>query len=204
MQSAKKIVEIVSTGKMKILEDFISKTPPGVFEMLKIKGIGPKKISVIWKEMGIENIGELLYACTENRLLLYPGFGKKTQENVIESIEFYLSQQGNYLYAQVEQLATELQVYFKKLLNADGVKITGDFARQSETVDTLEYVIPLPAGIISAKVDSLKEFEQVEKNDQFFAYQYNHGIVVKIYPSTTQILLKRLLQPLGRPSLYRL
>lgn len=61
---SKKIIEIISTAKMKILEDLILKTPPGIFEMLKIKGIGPKKIAVIWKEMEIENIGELLYACT--------------------------------------------------------------------------------------------------------------------------------------------
>jgi DNA polymerase (family X) len=85
---AKKISEILSTGKMKILEDLILKTPEGIFEMLNIKGIGPKKISLIWKEMGIENIGELMYACNENRLLLYKGFGRKTQDNVIESIEF--------------------------------------------------------------------------------------------------------------------
>jgi DNA polymerase (family 10) len=46
-------------------------------QMLNIKGIGPKKITVIWKEMGIESIGELLYACNENRLTLYKGFGEK-------------------------------------------------------------------------------------------------------------------------------
>ena len=70
--------------------------------MLNIKGIGPKKISTIWKEMEIESIGELLYACKENRLKLYKGFGEKTQQNVIETIEFYLSSQGSYLYPQVE------------------------------------------------------------------------------------------------------
>ena len=188
---AKKIIEIISTGKMKILEDLIEKTPAGIFEMLKIKGIGPKKIAVIWKEMGIENTGELLYACNENRLLLYPGFGKKTQENVIESIEFYLSQQGSYLYAQVEQLATELQVYFKKIFSNEEIKITGNFARQSETVDTLEYVIPLPAKIISDKVDELKEFDQVEINSEFLSYQYNGGIMIKIYPSTNADLIKK-------------
>jgi DNA polymerase (family 10) len=102
---AQKIIEILSTGKMKILEDLILKTPEGIFEMLKIKGLGPKKISLIWKEMGIENIGELLYACNENRLLLYKGFGKKTQDNVIESIEFYLSQHGSFLFSKVEKLS---------------------------------------------------------------------------------------------------
>jgi DNA polymerase (family 10) len=62
--------------------------------MLQIKGIGPKKISTIWKEMEIESIGELLYACNENRLLLYKGFGEKTQKNIADNIEFYLKSQG--------------------------------------------------------------------------------------------------------------
>lgn len=194
---SQKITEIISTGTMKILEELILKTPPGIFEMLKIKGLGPKKISLIWKEMGIENIGELLYACTENRLLLYPGFGKKTQENVIESIEFYLSQQGSYLYAQVEQLATELQVYFKKLFSVEAVKITGDFARQAETIDALEYVIPLSQKIISDKINSLQEFEDQEKTDDFISYKYNDGITVKIYPCTSANLIRTTFETTG-------
>lgn len=112
----KNILEILLTGKMEILENLILKTPEGILEMLKIKGIGQKKISLIWKEMGIENIGELLYACNENRLLLYKGFGKKTQDNVIETIEFYLSQQGSFLFAQVEQLAHDLEIFFTKII----------------------------------------------------------------------------------------
>jgi DNA polymerase (family 10) len=133
----KKISEILSTGKLKILEDLILKTPKGILEMLKIKGIGPKKISLIWKEMEIENIGELLYACNENRLLLYKGFGKKTQDNVIEEIEFYLSQQGSFLFAQVENIAGDLQIFLQKLFSSPEIKITGDFARHAEALDVL-------------------------------------------------------------------
>ena len=87
--SAQKIDELLKTGKLKILEELIQNTPPGVLEMLNIKGIGPKKINSIWKEMEIETVGELLYACKENRLKLYKGFGEKTQQNIIDTIEFY-------------------------------------------------------------------------------------------------------------------
>src|SRR5580704_6568594 len=67
----KKIVEIIETGELRLLQQYISSTPPGVIEMLQIKGLGPKKIATIWKEMEIESVGELLYACQENRLLLF-------------------------------------------------------------------------------------------------------------------------------------
>ena len=92
--TAKKIAEMLETGKLGVLSEYIEKTPPGVIEMLNIKGIGPKKIQTIWKEMEIESIGELLYACNENRLTLYKGFGEKTQANVQESIEFYQISKG--------------------------------------------------------------------------------------------------------------
>ena len=107
--SAQKIEELLKTGKLKILEELIQKTPPGVLEMLNIKGIGPKKINSIWKEMEIESVGELLYACKENRLKLYKGFGEKTQQNIIDRIEFYNRHKGSYLYAQVALIAPEVE-----------------------------------------------------------------------------------------------
>ncbi|MEO6963522.1 MAG: helix-hairpin-helix domain-containing protein, partial [Puia sp.] len=98
----KQIMEIMDTGALTQLRDIIQKTPSGVIEMLQIKGLGPKKISTVWKEMEIESIGELMYACNENRLMLYKGFGEKTQHNIRDTIAFYLKSQGSFLFAEVE------------------------------------------------------------------------------------------------------
>src|SRR4029079_14644813 len=99
------------------LNEIISKTPPGIMEMLNIKGIGPKKIATIWKEMEIESIGELLYACQENRLKLYKGFGEKTQQNVIETIEFYLKSKRSFQFPQIEAMYEGLESFFRKLFS---------------------------------------------------------------------------------------
>src|SRR5687767_4015126 len=107
----RKVAEMLDTGHLQVLNDLISATPPGVIEMMNIKGIGPKKIHTIWKEMQIESIGELLYACNENRLTLYKGFGEKTQVNVITAIEFYLLNQGHFLYAQLEEIYPQIDSY---------------------------------------------------------------------------------------------
>src|SRR5690606_22865068 len=117
-----------------------------------------KKIHLIWKKMEIENVGELLYACYENRLLLYKGFGKKTQDNVIESIEYYLSHQGSLHYAQAEPLVWELVTYFKQVFSTKDVYITGDFARQEETVDMLEFVITIDNEILVENLLSSPDF----------------------------------------------
>src|SRR5688500_17935747 len=117
--TGKKIIEIISTGRLKALEDLVLKTPAGILEMLSIKGLGPKKIAVIWKEMEIESPGELLYACNENRLLRYKGFGEKTQKNVQDSINFYMKSQGSHLYAQVESYAWEINKVLKKQFSSE-------------------------------------------------------------------------------------
>ena len=137
---SKKILEIQQTGELKALQEIIHKTPPGVIEMLQIKGLGPKKIATIWKEMEIESVGELLYACQENRLLLFKGFGEKTQQNVRDAIEFRLRHAGSLLYAEAEELALRLDAALKAALPNEQFALTGEFRRQLEVVTKLQWV----------------------------------------------------------------
>jgi len=137
---SKKILEIQQTGELKALQEMIHKTPAGVIEMLQIKGLGPKKIATIWKEMEIESVGELLYACQENRLLLFKGFGEKTQQNVRDAIEFRLRHAGSLLYAEVEELALRLDAALKAALPNERFALTGELRRQLEVVTKLQWV----------------------------------------------------------------
>ncbi len=191
------ILEILSAGTMQFLEELIKKTPEGIFEIMKIKGLGPKKISIIWKEMGIENLGELLYACNENRLELYKGFGKKTQQNVIESIEFYLSQQGIFLYAQVESFANELQKLFQKLFDTKSITITGDFARQIEVIEIIDFLIPISILEIQKKLREVEGFELLEEANDNLLYQYNHGVKIKLHSAETDSLIQKKFETTG-------
>src|SRR5688572_8720037 len=130
--TGKKVIELLGSGELKQLTDIIEKTPPGVMEMLNIKGIGPKKIATIWKEMEIETIGELLYACEENRLKLFKGFGEKTQQSVTETIEFYLRSKGSFLFAQLKVMEETLQSFLEKILGDKKFCFTGAYKRQLE------------------------------------------------------------------------
>lgn len=150
----KKIVEQLETGQLAVLNEYLSKTPPGVLEMLGIKGIGPKKIATIWKELEIETLGELLYACNENRLTLYKGFGEKTQKNIKEAIEFYLGNQGSYLYAEVIQQAESTQQMLERMFPDDQWLLTGDLRRQLETIDTLEWVTTASSEKITERLET--------------------------------------------------
>jgi DNA polymerase (family 10) len=153
--TARKIFEILDSGKLSALEEIIRKTPPGVLDMLHIKGLGPKKIATVWKEMGIESIGELLYACQENRLMLYKGFGEKTQQNVKQAIEFFLQHQGQYLYAELSGYHKTITETISAAFPGEAISITGAFRRQELTLDRLEWVTSIPpARLISWLADA--------------------------------------------------
>ena len=179
--TSQKIIEIIQTGKLISLEEMINKTPEGVIEMLNIKGIGPKKIHTIWKEMEIETVGELLYACKENRLKLYKGFGEKTQQNVIETIEFYFKSKGSYLYAQVELIVPEIESFLFKIFNTQKIALTGAFKRQLEIIDQLEFLIELDIATIEQDLSQVEGFTLKEKETTYLLYSTLLGIDVKIY-----------------------
>jgi DNA polymerase (family X) len=188
--SAKKIIELLTTGKLEQLENIIISTPEGVIEMLKIKGIGPKKINIIWKEIGLESIGELLYACKENRLKLYKGFGEKTQQTVTENIEFYLRNQGSFLYAQMIYGAEQFILYLQKIFTNKRVFVTGEFARQIEVITLLEYIVEEKINTITEKLATQQGLELIEQNNNYLLYKTVIGVKVKIYPTTENIIEK--------------
>ncbi|MBC7874190.1 MAG: DNA polymerase/3'-5' exonuclease PolX [Ferruginibacter sp.] len=177
----KKVIELLDTGKLEILSEYISNTPPGVIEMLKIKGIGPKKIHTIWKEMGVESLGELLYACNENRLTLFKGFGEKTQKNVAEAIEFYFLNQGHFLYAQLEEVFPQVDNYLKKIFSADKVNITGSYRRQALTIEEMEFVILETNEIIKPKFQTAQPPELLEENIDNLLYKLKNGLKLRLY-----------------------
>ncbi len=137
---AQKIMVQLPTGILPLLNEYIEKTPPGIIEMLNIKGLGAKKIAVIWKELDVENIGELLYACTENRLMLYKGFGEKTQQNIKESIEFYLRSKGNHLYAEIHEYAAQLESLLQAAFPGERISLTGSLRKHTEIIEKIELV----------------------------------------------------------------
>lgn len=179
--TGKKIIEILEKGSLQALQEMIDKTPKGVIEMLNLKGIGPKKIATIWKEMEIESIGELLYACKENRLKLYKGFGEKTQQNVIDTIEFYLGTRGSYLYPQVEAVVPQITAYLEKLFSQGNVFITGSFKRQLEIIDELEYVIKARNEAVKPKFQSANPPELLEENPDNLLYKLLNGLKLRLY-----------------------
>jgi DNA polymerase (family 10) len=159
---ASKIREILNTGSFVGLNEFLEKTPVGVQEMLEIKGFGAKKIKTIWKELGTETLGELLYACNENRLVALNGFGHKTQLDLIKKIEYHLQSRDKFHYATLEASALELvKVLQKKLPNAT-IELTGEIRRRCPILKKIEIIIGSDESIDSVFDKKLALVEQQE------------------------------------------
>ncbi|MGQ0828951.1 MAG: PHP domain-containing protein [Bacteroidota bacterium] len=151
---AGKINELQTTGNLKELTEMLTKTPLGVVDMMSVKGIGPKKVGQLWRELELESIGELLYACNENRLVSLKGFGSKTQAEVKKQIEFHQTNKGKFHYATVEKLALNLVEELKKTCGTQMVSLTGEMRRKCEIINSIEILIASKNAIDISSIDN--------------------------------------------------
>ena len=138
---ASKIIEIREFGSTKELNLLLEKTPPGIIEILDVKGLGPKKVAQLWKELEIESIGELYYACNENRLVDLKGFGEKTQSSIKDSIEFKQANAGKFHFGRIIGEAEKLVEKLKEELKTNLISLTGEIYRKCDVIDKVEIII---------------------------------------------------------------
>ena len=179
--AARKISEMLETGKLQVLEDLVLTTPAGILEMLNIKGLGPKKIATVWKEMEIESLGELLYACNENRLLLYKGFGEKTQKSIQEAIEYYMQNQGSFLYAEVAAMYPAIKGYLEKSFSEHAVAVTGAYRRQDLTIDELEFVVARNNSDVKPAFQTAQPPELLFEDEHTLLYKLKNGLKLHLH-----------------------
>ena len=138
---AQHIIELVTTGRLGLHEDLKNSIPPGHLEMMKIPGLGPKKIKTLHDRLNIRTVGELEYACLENRLVDLQGFGQKSQEKILQGVQQVKRYQGRYLYGETIDPAREV---LKKILahpNVTRGHLAGSLRRKMEVVRNINLVL---------------------------------------------------------------
>jgi DNA polymerase (family 10) len=158
----KKISELVTTGSLPYYEGLKESVPPGLREMVRIPHLGPKKVKALYEQLGITTIGELEYACQENRLVDLPGFGAKTQENILQGIEVLKRYRGRFLYGDVVDLA---EAFTRSVAGVKGVlqaSLAGSMRRRNEVVKDIDLVVAVRDGGASGKgIIALPQIEEV-------------------------------------------
>lgn len=169
-----KITELMETGAMQTLERYKGQTPAGLLELLQIKGLGAKKVRVIWKELGIESLGELSYAINENRLVELNGFGAKTQESLKQKLEYFQQSKGFFHYAYLYDVAEGIIDALKKAGPAQAtVQALGTFAQQQVVGEQIELLVDFE---IDPSILEPLGFERVDLSSNPSIYKSETGV----------------------------
>ena len=158
-EMAAKIVELLQTGKLSLLEELREQVPDEVFALLRIPGLGPKKAAVLYKELGIASLEMLRAACEAQQVRTLKGFGAKTEETILAGIPL-AEQAGKRIYwAEADNIARQLLEHIRGEKNIGQIEFAGSYRRGRETVGDLDLLVDAsPSG---PGMDRLAEFDGV-------------------------------------------
>jgi DNA polymerase (family 10) len=135
------ILELQRTGKLSHLEALRQKTPPGLFQMMRIQGLGPKKVKAMYDQLGIDDLDKLRAACEAGEVAKLRGFGEKTQQKILEGLQF-LGQVGERV--RIDQALPMAEALLKGLRSAPGIirmELCGSLRRRKETIADIDILI---------------------------------------------------------------
>jgi DNA polymerase (family 10) len=133
-----KIEEVIATGKCSFLEELRAKIPMGLTELLKLEGLGPKKVKVLYDQLEVDSVDRLEKAALAGRLRVLAGMGLKTEEKILKSIERYRSGMGRFKLSIGFIYAQALLEYLKEVPGVKRLDPAGSFRRRRETIGDLD------------------------------------------------------------------
>lgn len=160
------ITELVTTGRVAAHEALKSSIPAGVVEMLKIPGLGAKKVRALYGRLGVTTIGELESACHENRLLALTGFGARSQAKILEGIRQITRHRGWVLMSVAEEAAREIQAALASCRGLTRLALAGDLRRRREVIGEVTFVASAEdASLVVERFIGLPQVQQVLEQD---------------------------------------
>ena len=174
----KKITELITTGRLEYYENLKASIPEGLVEMLKIPGLGPKKIKTLYDKLDIKTVGELEYACLENRLVELPGFGEKTQKKILEGIKFVKRFSNQHLFSEAYSEANLLKQYLLKTGLVIRCEIAGSIRRKKEIVKDIDILATTdnPQKLMESFVEYEKTKDVIVRGDTKTSITLGSGI----------------------------
>lgn len=138
---AEKIITLVQTGSLPMLEELKEQVPESVLALLRIPGVGPKKAAALHKELGIKTLAELKAACEAGRVQKLKGFGVKTEQIILQGMKLAESVNQRMYWAQADQIVADLRERFSKCRAAEQLEFAGSYRRGKETIGDLDILV---------------------------------------------------------------
>jgi len=156
-----KIREIVATGKLKFLNELRASLPKGLTELLRIEGIGPKKVKLFYEKMKIDTVDKLEAAAKGGTLRQLEGMGDKSEENLLKAIARYRAGQGRFKLSVGLEYAESITRYLKKSKGVKAIEAAGSVRRRKETVGDLDILAICTPG--SDIMDRFIKYDGIEQ-----------------------------------------
>lgn len=159
----RKIKEIVETGKLSQLEELEEALPSELHAVLKIPGLGAKKVKVLYDELNIGSMDDLKKAAEKKKIRELPGFGEKTEKHILEEVELKTGDNERLRIALAEPIANSLVDYLKRGKGIKEIAVAGSYRRRKETVGDLDILVTCKKGTNEKIMDRFIDYEDVEQ-----------------------------------------
>jgi DNA polymerase (family 10) len=146
-----KIVEIVETGRCEMHERLVKKLSPGILDVLRVRGIGPKKVKLFYEQLGVDSLEKLHAAAASGALATLPGMGEKSEARILESLNQSTWEQRRVPYAEALEAAEKFIKHMKKCKELEQIEYAGSLRRKAETIGDVDLLV---TGSDAAKISS--------------------------------------------------
>ncbi|UJF28165.1 DNA polymerase/3'-5' exonuclease PolX [Planococcus sp. 107-1] len=142
------ILELMDTGKSTVLEELQEEVPKGLIPLMKLQGLGGKKIAKLYKELGIDSAESLKQACLDHEIQKLPGFGPKSEEKILKELTDFESRPGRHPIWKTEEAVEFIQDILSKIQEVTEFSVAGSFRRTKETSKDLDFIVATSAPLI--------------------------------------------------------
>jgi DNA polymerase (family 10) len=158
---AGKIEEIVHTGALRQLQALEARVPPGLNDLLRVPGLGPRRVQALYRNLGVSNLAQLEAAVRQNRIREVDGFGKKTEQSIRESLARIEKRRERFPLPEAEQRAADLVAHLRAGRGIRRITVAGSYRRRQETVGDLDVLVV--CGRDADVMDRLVRYGEVDK-----------------------------------------
>jgi DNA polymerase (family X) len=156
---AEHILEILKTGGYSLRAKLLKKFPPTLLDVIKLQSLGPKKVAFLWSTFQAATVADVERLAKEGKLRDLPGFGEKTEQNILKAVEVHKRVTGRFRSDKVEPIAAEIISYIQSLgAGIESLTSAGSLRRRKETIGDLDFLLILADGhTTQEKIDVISE-----------------------------------------------